>query len=421
MQTVKIGVLGAGRGLSMMRYCQREHNARLVAVCDYNESFLERKKLEMDDTESVTFYTDFEAFLKHDMDAVVLANFANEHAPFAIRCLQAGKHVISECLPCKTMREAVELIEAVEQSGKLYIYGENYVHMPVIREMRRLRLSGELGEFEYGEGEYVHNCEPIWPTITQGNPSHWRNTMDAAYYCTHSIAPLIHVSGLRPVKVTGFELPYNARQARMGALAGSGSIEIITLENGAIIKSLHGLGLARNSVWYSVYGTKGRLETVREDAGANDGSEYFLEKLHRCLDSYDGADDGKPAFYEPTDEHTSRAKKYGHGSGDFYCMYNAVEKILGNPEADAIDVYEAMDMFLPGLFAYRSVLAGGIPLEIPNLRDKAVRDRYRNDTMCTDKNTAGDQYIPSYSKGNPETPPEVYERIEKMWRKSLEK
>ena len=419
MKPVKIGVLGAGRGLAMMWYCQREHNAQLVAVCDCNEEFLRKKQQEMDDIESVTFYTDFDAFLKHDMDAVVLANFANEHAPFAIRCLKAGKHVISECLPCRNMKEAVELIETVEETGLHYIYSENFAYMPVISEMRRLYRTGKLGDFEYGEGEYLHNCESLWPIITQGNPNHWRNTMDAFYYCTHSIAPLIHITGLRPVKVTGFELPRNARQDRMGALAGAGAIEMITLENGAILKSLHGLALSRNSVWYSVYGTKGRLETVREDAGDSDnGSEAFLEKLHCSLDSFDGADDGVKRFYEPTDEYTERAKKYGHGAGDFYCMYHAAEKILGNPNADTIDVYEAVDMFLPGLFAYRSVLAGGIPMEIPDLRNKAVRDQYRDDTTCTDKQHAGDRYIPSYSKGDPDVPPETYERIAALWKKN---
>ena len=32
-------------------------------------------------------------FILHDMDAVVLANYANEHAPFAIRAMRLGKHV----------------------------------------------------------------------------------------------------------------------------------------------------------------------------------------------------------------------------------------------------------------------------------------------------------------------------------------
>ena len=76
-------------------------------------------------------------------------------------------------------------------------------------------------------------------------------------------------------------------------------------------------------------------------------------------------------------------------------------------------------MFLPGLFAYRSVRQGGIPVEIPDLRDPAVREQYRNDVSCTDPKAAGEQLIPSYSKGNPEVPPEVYERVRKAWEESL--
>ena len=167
------------------------------------------------------------------MDAVVLANYATDHVPFAIRCLEAGKHVISEVLPCQTLKEAVELVEAVEKSDKIYAYAENYCFMPSTREMRRLYREGKLGEFEYGEGEYLHNCESVWPDITQGNPDHWRNQMHATFYCTHSIGPLVHITGLRPVEVTGFEMPYNARQARMGARFGLSALEIMKMENGA--------------------------------------------------------------------------------------------------------------------------------------------------------------------------------------------
>ena len=414
MNPLKIGVLGAGRGRSMMNYCRHSKHARLVAVCDNNPVFLDRVKRELDD-ESVIYDSSFETFLSRDIDAVVLANFANEHAPFAIRCLKAGKHVISEVLPCQNMKEAVELVEAVESSGKIYTYAENYCYMPAPREMKRLYDTGELGEFEYGEGEYMHNCEPIWPDITQGNPDHWRNNISATFYCTHSIGPLIHISGLRPVRVSGFELPYNARTARMGAKSGSGAVEMITLENGAVIKSLHGLGISRNSIWYSIYGSKGRLESAREDAQA-DG----VSRLYKNLDTFEGENADTVSSYEPKDSQSEEAKSYGHGSSDYYTMYNAIEKILGNSEADAIDVYEALDMFLPGLFAYRSILQGGAPMEIPDLRNREIRDQYRNDTACSDKKAAGEQYIPSYSKGNPEVPPEIYQRTRERWLQSLE-
>ena len=101
-------------------------------------------------------------------------------------------------------------------------------------------------------------------------------------------------------------------------------------------------------------------------------------------------------------------------------MWHFAEKILGNDGADVIDVYEALDMFLPGMFAYRSVLNGGIPMEIPNLRNKEEREKWRNDTACTNPEAAGDMLWPCFSKGNPDIPDEVYENVYKKWRKEFE-
>ena len=411
---VRIGVMGAYRGTSMINFCKMADNAQLVAICDKWVEGLERQKENLAG-QDITYYTDFDEFIQHDMDAVVLANYANEHAPFAIKCLKAGKHVYSEVLPVQTMKQAVELIEAVEESGLVYAYGENYCYMAAPYEMRRLYRAGKIGEFEYGEGEYIHNCESIWQSITYGDESHWRNNMYANFYCTHSIGPLIHITGLRPVKVTGFESGMAERKWRCGAKSGLFGIEMIELENGGIIKSIHG-DLYRNSIWYSVYGSKGRVESGREDV-----DREYIDKVYVNLDEYSGQyGEVKAECYKPEDDFTRKAKKYGHGGSDFYGMHHFVEKILGNQEADIIDIYEALDMFLPGMFAYRSVLSGGIPMEIPNLRDKAVREQYRNDTMCTDPKVAGDLLIPVFSKGNPDIPQEVYDRMREKWRAEFE-
>ena len=116
MKKIRIGVFGLYRGTSMINYCMAATHAQVVAICDKWEEGIARKKEQLQD-DSITFYTSFDEFIKHDMDAVVLANYANEHAPFAIRCMKAGKHVFSEVLPVQTMREAVELVECVEQTG----------------------------------------------------------------------------------------------------------------------------------------------------------------------------------------------------------------------------------------------------------------------------------------------------------------
>ena len=410
MEKIRLGVVGVHRGRTMIDYCKHDKRVKLVAICDCRKNDLEKLEKELND-ESISYYDDFDDMVKSDLDAIVLANYANEHAPFAVKCLQHGKHVFSEVLPVQTFAEAVALCEAVEKSGKVYSYGENYCYMPAPREMRRLYLSGDLGTFEYGEGEYLHNCESIWPSITYGEPTHWRNNMSAFFYCTHSIGPLIHITGLRPVKVTGFEFPYNDRMARMGAKAGWGSMIVITLENGAVIKSLHGVGPSKSSVWYSVYGSLGEAESGRECV---EGSGH-IGKIFTNLDRYEGENVDRRIAYNPTDKFSAAANAAGHGGSDFYTMWNFISKICGDDQAETIDVYEALDMFLPGLLAYRSVLNGGISMDIPNFRNPAEREKYRNDRACTDQNVAGDSLLPSYSKGNPYVPDEVYERTRKAF------
>lgn len=415
MKKVKIGVLGGYRGASMINYARVADNAELVAICDKIPDVLERQK-KICGEDGITYYTDFEDFVKHDMDAVVLANYATEHAPFAIRCMKEGKHVFSEVLPAQTMKEAIELIETVEETGMIYAYGENYCYMPGPYEMRKLYREGKIGEFEYGEGEYAHNCEDSWSSITYGEREHWRNRLYATYYCTHSFGPIVHITGLRPVKVTGFESQKNERGLRVGRKGGVLGIEMVEFENGGLYKSLHGW-LYRNCVWYSVSGSKGRMETVKEEVDSNGVSRLIVN-----YDEYSGGfETGTREDYLPKREFDDTANDFGHGNSDFYSMHHFVRKIQGDPDADIIDVYEAMDMFLPGMFAYRSILKGGIPIEIPNLRDKKVRDEYRNDTMCTDPEIAGNMLIPPHSKGEPDIPEEVYDAMKKKWAKEQER
>jgi len=409
LRKVRIGVLGGYRGTSMINYCEVASNAEIVAICDKNLDVLEEQKKNLAG-QSITFYDNFDEFLQHDMDAVVLANYANEHAPFAIKCLNAGKHVFSEVLPVQTLKEAVELIETVERTGLVYAYGENYCYMEAPYEMRKLYRQGKIGEFEYAEGEYIHNTESIWPSITYGEKDHWRNRMYATFYCTHSLGPIIHITGLRPVSVVGFEGQKVERERRVGSRSGQFGIEMVTLENDALVRSMHGC-LYKNSVWYCMYGSKGRMESAREDA--NGGG---ISKLYVNWDEYSG-DYGHDHLeaYEPKLSFNTEAEAFGHGGSDFYTMWNFVEKILGNPDADTIDIYEALDMCLPGIFAYRSILKGGARMTVPNLRDRKEREKWRNDVACTDPKAAGDQLLPTFSRGTPEIDDGVYEHVRELW------
>ncbi len=424
MKKIKIGVLGAYRGTSMINYCKRADNAEVVAICDKAPDALDmqRQKAEEEGL-NIVLYDNFDDFIKHDMDAVVLANYAHEHAPFAIKAMKLGKHVFSEVLPVQTMKEAVELVEAVEETGMIYAYGENYCYMPVPYEMKKLYAQDKIGELEYAECDYLHNCESIWPSITYGEEDHWRNNKASTFYCTHSLGPIIHATGLRPVSVIGMEGTKTERNLRVGCKGGQFGIEMVTLENGAIVKSVHGC-LYKDSVWYSMYGSKGRMEGSKESAMEVERQETgsTASRIYINTDPFSG-DYGnrKLEGYIPEHGMKDKLQGFGHGGSDFWSMYHFVEKVKGNPEADTIDVYEALDMALPGMFAYRSILEGGVTKEIPNLRDKAVRELWRKDTACTDPKAAGDMLLPTFSKGTPEISQDVYDYMKKLWQEECEK
>ena len=56
-------------------------------MCDKYQPALDKvNNLAEENQLAVSLYTDFEDFFLHDMDAVVLANYANEHAPLRYAC-----------------------------------------------------------------------------------------------------------------------------------------------------------------------------------------------------------------------------------------------------------------------------------------------------------------------------------------------
>ncbi len=202
-EKLKVGVLGIKRGASFAGSFENNPYTELVAVCDFNRLRIQQF---LQDRKGITAYEDYDKFLEHDTDIVAICGYCTEHAPQAVKALQAGKHVLSEVTACKTLAEGVALCRAVEKSKRVYMYGENYCYFVYTQEMQKLYRKGVIGEYLYGECEYVHDCRPIWHILTDG-PDHWRNWLPATYYCTHSLGPIITITETRPVKVNGFVVP----------------------------------------------------------------------------------------------------------------------------------------------------------------------------------------------------------------------
>lgn len=410
---IKIGVFGAYRGMAMINVLARHPDAELVAICDQYQPLLNQcQKLAAEVGITIQCYTSFDSFFEHEMDAVVLANYANEHAPYAIRLLKSGRNVCSEVLPVETLSQAVELVEAVESSGKIYTYAENYCYFAAAQEMKKRYQAGDIGEFMHGEGEYIHDCESIWGDITYGDRNHWRNRLYSTYYCTHSLGPIVTITGTRPVRVVGFETANAVNMAQQGFPGGTSGMIVMQMSNGATVKSLHGyLKREPSSIWYSIYGSTGMMESDRWHEGVD--RLYIYQENNKTTPT--------EVSYRPmpaVDTELSRQTS-GHSGGDFYTMHYFLEKILGRPEGEnCIDVFQALDMSLPGILAYRSICGGNIPIEVPDFRIHEIRGQYRDDHWCTNPQIAGGQLMPFCSRGVTDISDDVYEKVRKTWEDS---
>ena len=366
---IRVGVIGVGRGDNFAAGATDLVGMKLVALCDT----WEEKLAEAGKRYGVDTYTDYDKFLEHDMDAVVLANYFHEHAPFAIKALEAGKHVMSECTCNATLAEGVALCRAVEKSGKVYMLAENYPYTRFHLEMRRLYRSGELGEVTYAEGEYNHPGDEDWRLSISPGLNHWRNWIPSTYYCTHALAPLMYITDTMPVKVNGLSIAGSESDPETVRVGDPGSVILCRMDNGAVFR-IFGIVLPGHSNWTRLHGSRGAMETTR-------GPGYFGPEQVRVWHDHWLRLAGQPAerTYVPDwPEHGDLANKAGHGGGDFWTNFEFANAIHSGKQP-YLNVYRGVAMSSVGILAWKSALQDGAPFDLPDFSKEAQRKPFEND------------------------------------------
>ena len=375
MRTVKMGVFGLGRGSTFYNNILL-NNGEIVAVCDRQEEKLEEAKKILGDDLAV--YKDFDEFLNHPgMEAVFLCNFFHEHAPFAIKALERNIHVLSECTSNGTMAEGVALVRAAEKSDAIYMLSENYPYMIFNQEMRRVYQGGTLGKVLFAEGEYNHPLNPCnEQEIKQLRPyaKHWRNFLPRTYYVTHSLAPLMYITGSKPVRITAMPVfdPY-VREGLMGLGVGDRAAIITCLNDDDSVFRVTGcaaFGAHENS--YRICGEKGQIENVRGE-----------KKILLRYDKWNIPEGGvASSTYMPewNDKDSKLIEKAGHGGGDFFVIREFLNCIREGRQP-LFDVHFATTMASVGILGHRSMLEKGVPYDIPDFHKEEDRVKYENDTM----------------------------------------
>jgi len=403
---IRVGVVGVDRGRSFARGAGPGIGMELVALCDIWEERLRQAGDEF----GVATYSEYEEFLEHEMDAVVLANYFHEHAPFAIKALRAGKHVMSETAANKTLAEGVALCRAVEETDRIYMLAENYPFTVFNQEMARLYRDGEIGRVTYGEGEYNHPFDRESMNRLTPGLNHWRNWIPSTYYCTHALAPLMCITDTMPVSVNALAIAVPEITDRLPRRNDPGSVILCRMDNAAVFR-LFGLWLPGHSNWYRLHGTRGAMEITR-------GPGYFgPEQIRVWHDPWD-LKEGEPSerSYVPNwPEHAELAQSAGHGGGDFWTSFHFASAIRCGKQP-YLDVYRGVAMSSVGILAWKSALEEGKPFRVPDFRDKNARKACEDDNWSPWPEDAGPGQPPPSIRGFVKPRPQALAFARKIWR-----
>ena len=363
-KTVRMGIVGGRFGASF--YWHEHPHCRVTAVCDIRQDRLETLKTTY---LCDTGYSDFKKLIADpNVDAVGIFTPAPLHVYMSVEALKAGKHVICAVPAGMNEEECVELLDAVKQSGKLYMMAETSYYDRDIISCRQWAAEKKFGEIFYSEAEYHHDGLVSLMYEKNGLPT-WRHGFPPMHYPTHCTGMIIPVTGERLTEVTAtgwgddhevlrtnlYNNPFWSETA-MFKTAGGHSARVAVYWQVAAGGTERGqfFGTEMSYAMPRPGGFPGLIST--REKGAVEKNNYQETKIrteeHKALDFYE-------LLPEPL-RHPS-----GHGGSHTFLTHEFVSAVLEQRQP-TVDVHEALAYTIPGFYAHQSALQGGVQLKIPD-------------------------------------------------------
>lgn len=207
VEPLRLGVLGAAR-ISDIAIIQPAHliGARLVAVGARDRS---RAQVFADQHGFERVCDDYQAVIDDPEVEAIYNPLANAlHAPWNLKAVEAGKHVLTEKPFASNADEARRVRDAAAAAGVHVVEAFHYAYHPQMARMLELLRSGELGDLEYVEARMLMPPpaagDPRWQAELAGG-----SLMDVGCYAVHGIRDVGDLAGGAPelVRARGGEIP----------------------------------------------------------------------------------------------------------------------------------------------------------------------------------------------------------------------
>ena len=359
---LKVGIVGAPRGQSFIRSLQAIEETDVIAICDLNIDVVEGAASQFNIDQK---YTEFEEMVQSDLDIVVVSTPMPLHAPQSTLALQEGKHVISEVPAATDLQQCWELAKSVENSKKKYMMAENYVYTKPNILIRELAMQGLFGDIYFGEGQYIHELKSL-NEITKWRRK-WQTGRNGCTYSTHSLGPVLQWFEDRVCTVSCFGSGHHYEDSEGKQYENEDTISMICkTTRGGLVEIRVDMLSDRPALgqYYSLQGTKGCYEAAR---GLGDQPKIWLAE-HSDQIAWQSLSDFEEQYMPEIWRNPSmEALQAGHGGGDYLEVREFVDSII-NDTKSPIDIYESLDMTVPGLVSEVSINRESIPVEVPDFR-----------------------------------------------------
>jgi len=359
---LKVGIVGAPRGQSFIRSFQAIEETDVIAICDLKIDVVEGVASQFNIDQK---YTEFEKMVQSDLDIVVVSTPMPLHAPQSTLALQEGKHVISEVPAATDLQQCWELAKSVENSKKKYMMAENYVYTKPNILIRELAMQGLFGDIYFGEGQYIHELKSL-NEITKWRRK-WQTGRNGCTYSTHSLGPVLQWFEDRVCTVSCFGSGHHYEDSEGKQYENEDTISMICkTTRGGLVEIRVDMLSDRPALgqYYSLQGTKGCYEAAR---GLGDQPKIWLAE-HSDQIAWQSLSDFEEQYMPEIWRNPSmEALQAGHGGGDYLEVREFVDSII-NDTKSPIDIYESLDMTVPGLVSEVSINRESIPVEVPDFR-----------------------------------------------------
>lgn len=346
-------------------------------------------------------YASLDELCDSDVDAIAIFAQRWMHGPMALQALRAGKHVYSAVPSGITLDEIGSLVQAVTDTGLIYMLGETSYYYPSTLYCRQRFQAGDFGRFVYGEAEYLHDMSHGFYSSYQssGGPD-WKRTASfpPMLYPTHSVSMIVSVTGARFTQVSclgqvdQIDDGVFLKDVSLWQNEFSNSTGLFRTSDGGMarINEFRRVGLSGGtSVRMSMYGTLGSYEEQTNARVWNTLRKAEQQDLSELLRSRQTPVSAEQAASVPeslrddffrgvTAVHpVERLPKElqglpnGHEGSHLFLLCDFVEACVSGRQP-VNNIWAAARYNVPGIIAHESARQGGALLDIPDFGDPPV-------------------------------------------------